>query len=63
MTEVVHTPEGRVQIIEALEHIKLTKDLSFGERKLLDFAKNYEIYKKEHEAKIVQLESFRKKTQ
>lgn len=42
MATCMPTAEGRAAIIEALTQLGQTKDLSFGERKMLDDAKNYE---------------------
>lgn len=61
MTEIVHTQEGRVEIIEFLTYLKGVKDLSFGERKLLDLAQNYEERMKEYNANVIRIDAFTKK--
>ena len=62
MAELVHESyEARTLIVEALGILKLSKDLSYGERKMLDLAINYEQHKAEHEQKVKNLEDYRKK--
>lgn len=57
MQELLHKgPEERKLIAEALLIISKTKDLSFGERKMLDQAQNYEEYLKEQNKKVIQFE-------
>ena len=55
-----HSPEARKLIVDALTIIKERKDLSFGERKMLDCAINYDEYIKELRAKVVKMEDYRK---
>ena len=62
MQEVLHTtPEARKLIVDALTIISQSKDLSFGERKMLDHAQNYDRYRAELDAKVVSLDAYRKK--
>ena len=61
MQELVHkSPEARKLVATALLIISKKKDLSFGERKMLDLAQNYEEYKKEQEKKVIELAKYRK---
>lgn len=62
MESLVHQgPEARAIIVEALNILKDNKDLSFGERKMLDLALNYDKIKAEHEAKVKRLDEYIKK--
>lgn len=57
LSDLVHKgPEARKLVVQALTTIKENKDLSFGERKLLDLANNYEEFKKEWEEKVIPIE-------
>lgn len=56
MQELLHQgPEARSVIVEALNILKDDKDLSFGERKMLDHALNYEKFKAEQDAKVAKV--------
>jgi hypothetical protein len=61
MQSLVHQgPEARKLIVDAFTIISKSKDLSFGERKMLDLAQNYQKHKDEHDAKVIELEQYRK---
>lgn len=50
---LVHkSPEDRQNIVDTLLELRKTKDLSFGERKMLELAQDYDTYKKEQNEKI-----------
>ena len=52
--------EARKLIVIALLIIQLNRDLSFGERKMLDQAQNYDKYKAEQDKKVALLSEYRK---
>lgn len=54
-------PEERTYIVQCLEYLKQHKDLSFGERKMLDMAQGYDAWIAEQKKKIVDLAEYRTK--
>jgi RNA polymerase-interacting CarD/CdnL/TRCF family regulator len=57
MRDLLHKgPDERKLIVEALNIVKTQKDLSFGERKMLDAAQNYEEYLKEQNKNVIKFE-------
>lgn len=56
LCEALHMgPEVRVAIVSYMKRLMITKDLSFGERKLLDQVMNYDEYVKEQNKKVVSI--------
>lgn len=61
LKEMLHTEEGRKQVVKELTKLMKTKDLSFGERKMLDQAQNWEAFIAEQKKYIIDMDEFKKR--
>lgn len=55
MQAVLECPSGRVDIVDTLHEMAKTKDLSYGERKMLDLAEHYEVRQAEAMRNVINL--------